>query len=68
MSAKRKLSSYSLAQKYDVLMLLERGERVTKIAKDLNIPKNSISTWSKAENKTKIIREYESGNYDLKRE
>ena len=66
MSAKRKLSSYSLAQKY-VLMLLERGERVTKIAKDLNIPKNSISTWSKAENKTKIIREYESGNYDSKR-
>ena len=66
MSAKRKLASYSIEQKY-VLMLLEKGEKVTKISKDLNIPKNSISTWAKQENKQRIIREYESGTFDSKR-
>ena len=64
---KWKLSSYSLAQKYDVLMKLQGGEKICKIAKDLNIPRNSISTWAKEENKQKIIREYERGNYDSSR-
>ena len=57
------MSSYSLGQKYDVLVLLDKGERVSKIAKDLNILKNSISTWAKKENREKIVKEYESGNF-----
>ena len=66
MSQKRKLSSYTLKQKYDVLMLLERDVKQIKISKDLNIPKNNISTWAKRENKEKIIREYETGNFTFK--
>ena len=67
MSQKRKLSSYSLAQKYDVLMLLQRGEKASKISRDLNIPKNNISTWAKRENKEKIIKEFETGNFTSER-
>ena len=44
-------------------MKLQGGEKICKLAKDLNIPRNSISTWAKEENKQKIIREYERGNY-----
>ena len=67
MSQKRKLSSLSLAQKYDVLMLLQRGEKASKISRDLNIPKNNISTWAKRDNKEKIIKEFEAGNFNSER-
>ena len=66
-SQKRKLSSYTLAKKYEVLQLLDKGQKASQIARDLGIPKNNISTWSKPETKQKILMEYESGITDSKR-
>ena len=49
MSQKRKLTSYTIEQRYKVLTLLDKGEKASKIAKEYGIPKNNISTWNKPE-------------------
>ena len=60
MSQKRKLTSYTIEQRYKVLTLLDKGEKASKIAKEYGIPKNNISTWNKPENREKIVKEYEA--------
>ena len=67
MSQKRKVGSYTLAEKYEILLLLNKGEKACKLSKPFNIPKNSISTWAKPENKQKIMNEFESGTVGLQR-
>ena len=67
MSQKRKLTSYTIEQRYKVLTLLDKGEKASKIAKEYGIPKNNISTWNKPENREKIVKEYEAGAVDSKR-
>ena len=67
MSQKRKLTSYTIEQRYKVLTLLDKGEKASKIAKEYGIPKNKISTWNKPENREKIVKEYEAGAVDSKR-
>ena len=67
MSQKRKLTSYTIEQRYKVLTLLDKGEKASKIAKEYGIPKNNISTWNKPENREKIVTEYEAGAVDSKR-
>ena len=39
MSQKRKLTSYTIEQRYKVLTLLDKGEKASKIAKEYGIPK-----------------------------
>ena len=64
---KKKLTSYTIEQRYKVLTLLDKGEKASKIAKEYGIPKNNISTWNKPENREKIVKEYEAGAVDSKR-
>ena len=61
MSQKRKLTSYTIEQRYKVLTLPDKGEKASKIAKEYGICKNNISTWNKPENREKIVKEYEAG-------
>ena len=64
MSQKRKLSSYSLAQKYDVLMLLQRGEKASKISRNheaisgINIFFQSSSVPEHVFNAIKILEDH----------
>ena len=67
MSQKRKLTSYTLAQKYEILLLLDKGEKACKLSKEYGIPKGCISKWAKPENKQKILSDYESGNSNVQR-
>ena len=67
MSQKRKLTSYTIEQRYKVLTLLDKGEKASKIAKEYGISKNNISNWNKPENREKIVKEYEAGAVDSKR-
>ena len=66
-SQKRKLSSYTIAQKYEVLQLLGKGKKPSIIAKEMGIPKNNIFTWNKPEVMQRIVNEYESGMANSKR-
>ena len=67
MSQKRKLTSYTLAQKYEILFLLDEVEKVYKLSKEYGIPKGYISKWAQPENKQKILSDYESGNSNVQR-
>ena len=62
-----KLSGYTIAQKYEVLQLTDKGVKPSKVAKDLAISKNNTSTWTKPEIKQKILKEYESALIDSSR-
>ena len=66
MSQKRKLTSYTLAQNYEIL-LLDKGEKACKLSKEYGIPKGCISKWAKPKNKQKILSDYESGNSNVQR-
>ena len=44
MSQKRKLTSYTIEQRYKVLTLLDKGEKASRIAKEYGIPEEKDET------------------------
>ena len=64
-SAKRKLQSKSLVEKYNVLKEIEEGNSCISIAKMYGVAKNTISHW--LEKKQDIYRAIEENNAGRKR-
>ena len=64
-SAKRKLQSKSLVEKYNALKEIEEGNSCISIAKKYGVAKNTISHWLKK--KQDIYRAIEENNAGRKR-
>ena len=61
LSQHRNLTSYSLAQKYDIILHLSKGQKSCKLSKDSGVPKDCISKWAKPENNSAECLEWLSG-------
>ena len=48
-------------------LLLDKDENACKLSKEFSIPKNSVSTWAKPENKQDIGNEFESEAVNVQR-
>ena len=59
-TAKRKISSKTLKDKYEALKKIERGIPKKDVAAQYKVPRNTLSTWVK--NKEKIVKAFEGGN------
>ncbi|CAB3988395.1 tigger transposable element-derived 4-like [Paramuricea clavata] len=57
---KRKLSTKTLSTKYEALKKIEHGIPKKDVAAEYNVPRNTLSTWLK--NEEKIVNAFESGN------
>ena len=62
MSMKRKLNLKTIQDKYQAIRAVEAGnKKKSEIAKEFNVPPNTLSTWLK--NKDKIVEAYESSSF-----
>ena len=61
MASKRKNTAHDLEQKYEVVTVLEQGEKAADLARKYNIKANTISDWKKSAEKIKA--DFESGHF-----
>ena len=64
-TVKRKLKNTKLAQKCEIIRLIEKGMTNKEASEKFGVPKNTISTWMK--NKKKLLEGLEQGSSKAKK-
>jgi len=65
MAQKRKLTTLSLAEKVNLIKIIEKGEKKQEIAKDFGIPASTLSTIIK--NKDVILKNFNVNSVNQKK-